>query len=153
HERLLTASSPPTRIRMQCAPFHAASALHPVIRHLRYAAGVHDEDGPEERLDKLEALIRQGADNVRESAALLAPLVSLRDDRYGVLLDLTPVQRNERLMRALVDQLLGLAVGNTVLSVLDAAHWIDASSRDLIERLLARVGGLRMLLLISLGAV
>jgi class 3 adenylate cyclase/tetratricopeptide (TPR) repeat protein len=149
HERLLTASSPPTRIRMQCAPFHAASALHPVIRHLRYAAGFLDEDGPEERLDKLEALIRQGADNVRESAALLAPLLSLPDDRYGVLLDLTPEQRNERLMRALVDQLLGLAVGNTVLYVLEDAHWIDAATRDLIERLLARMASSRILVLIT----
>ena len=125
HERLSTARSPPTRIRMQCAPFHAASVLHPVIRHLRYAAGFLDEDGPEERLDKLEALIRQGVDDVRESAALLAPLLSLPDDRYGVLLDLTPEQRNERLMRALVDQLLGLAVRNTVLYVLeDPIGWM-----------------------------
>jgi len=149
HERLSTARSPPTRIRMQCAPFHAASVLHPVIRHLRYAAGFLDEDGPEERLDKLEALIRQGVDDVRESAALLAPLLSLPDDRYGVLLDLTPEQRNERLMRALVDQLLGLAVRNTVLYVLEDAHWMDAATRDLIERLLARMADARILALIT----
>ena len=61
-----------------------------MIRHLRYAAGFVDEDGPEERLGKLEALIRQGVDDVRESAALLAPLLALPDDRYGMLLDLTP---------------------------------------------------------------
>jgi tetratricopeptide (TPR) repeat protein len=134
---------------MQCAPFHAASALHPVIRHLRYAAGFLDEDGPEERLDKLEALIRQGVDDVRESAALLAPLLSLPDDRYGVLLDLTPEQRNERLMRVLVDQLLGLAVRNTILYVLEDAHWIDAATRELIERLLARMADSRILVLIT----
>ena len=149
HERLLTASSPPTRIRMQCAPFHAASALHPVIRHLRHAAGFLDEDGPEKRLDKLEALIRQGVDNVRESTALLAPLLSLPDDRYGVLLDLTPEQRNERLMRALADQLLGLAARNTVFYLLEDAHWIDAATRDLIERLLAHIAGSRILVLIT----
>jgi class 3 adenylate cyclase/tetratricopeptide (TPR) repeat protein len=149
HERLAAASSPPTRIRMQCAPFHAASVLHPVIRHLRYAAGFLDEDGPEKRLDKLEALIRQGVDDVRESAALLAPLLSLPDDRYGVLLDLTPEQRNERLMRALVDQLLGLAVRNTVLYALEDAHWMDAATRDLIERLLARMADARILVLIT----
>src|SRR6516162_3923944 len=149
HERLSTARSPPTRIRMQCAPFHAASILHPVIRHLRYAAGFLDEDGPEERLDKLEALIRQGVDDVRESAALLAPLLSLPDDRYGVLLDLTPEQRNERLMRALADQLLGLAARNTVFYLLEDAHWIDAATRDLIERLLAHIAGSRILVLIT----
>jgi class 3 adenylate cyclase len=149
HERLSAAPSPPTRIRMQCAPLHAASALHPVIRHLRYAAGFLDEDGPEERLDKLEALIRQGAIDVRESAALLAPLLSLPDERYGVLLDLTPEQRNERLMRVLVDQLLGLAVRNTVLYVLEDAHWIDAATREWIERLLARIASSGILVLIT----
>jgi tetratricopeptide (TPR) repeat protein len=149
HERLSAAPSPPTRIRMQCAPLHAASALHPVLRHLRYAAGFLSEDGAEEKLDKLEALIRQGVGDVRESAALLAPLLSLPDERYGVLVDLTSEQRNERLMRVLVDQLLGLAGRNTVLYVLEDAHWIDAATRDLIERLLARMADSRILVLIT----
>ena len=39
YDRLALTPHPPTRIRMQCAPLHAASALHPIIRHLRYAAG------------------------------------------------------------------------------------------------------------------
>ena len=149
HERLSAAPSPPTQIRMQCAPLNAASALHPVIRHLRYAAGFLAEDGPEERLDKLEALLRQGVEDMRESAALLAPLLALPGERYGVLLDMAPEQRNERLMRVLVDQLVGLAAHNTVLYVLEDAHWIDAATRDLIERLLARVADSRILVLIT----
>jgi class 3 adenylate cyclase/tetratricopeptide (TPR) repeat protein len=149
HERLSAAPSPPTQIRMQCAPLNAASALHPVIRHLRYAAGFLAEDGPEERLDKLEALLRQGVEDMRESAALLAPLLALPGERYGVLLDMAPEQRNERLMRVLVDQLVGLAARNTVLYVLEDAHWIDAATRDLIERLLARVADSRILVLIT----
>jgi predicted ATPase/class 3 adenylate cyclase len=149
HERLSAAPSPPMRIRMQCAPFHAASALHPVIRHLRYAAGFLAEDSPEDRLDKLEALLRQGVEDVGESAALLAPLLSLPGDRYGTLTDLTPEQRNERLMRVLTDQLLGLAARSTVLYVLEDAHWIDATTRDLIERLLARIASSRILVLIT----
>jgi predicted ATPase/class 3 adenylate cyclase len=149
YERLSTAPSPPTRVRMQCAPFHATSALHPVIRHLQYAAGFLAEDGPEQRLDKLEALLRQGVDDVREGAALLAPLLSLPGDRYAALGDLTPEQRNDRLMRALIEQLVGLAARNPVLYVLEDAHWIDAATRDLIERLLARVSSLRILVLIT----
>jgi class 3 adenylate cyclase len=48
YERLETAAEPPIRIRMQCAPFYAASALQPVIRHLRQAAGFRAEDTPDE---------------------------------------------------------------------------------------------------------
>ncbi|MBV8776288.1 MAG: AAA family ATPase, partial [Alphaproteobacteria bacterium] len=148
-ERLSASALPPTRIRMQCAPFHTTSELHPVIRHLRYAAGFVAEDEPEERLDKLEALLRQGVEDVRESAAMVAPLLSLPADRYGSLVELTAEQRDDRLMRSLVDQLLGLAAANPVLFVLEDAHWIDAATCDLIERLLASMAGARILALIT----
>ena len=39
-QRLQRASSPACmRMRMQCSPFHTATALHPVFRHLEHAAG------------------------------------------------------------------------------------------------------------------
>ena len=52
-------------------------------------------------------------------------------------------------MRVLVDQLLGLAADNTVLYVLEDAHWIDTATRDLIERLLARITDSRILVLVT----
>jgi predicted ATPase len=149
HERLSVLASPPTPIRMQCAPLHAASPLHPVIRHLRYAAGFLDEDGPEERLDKLEVLLRRGVDIVDERAALLAPLLSLPVGRYGTFVELTAEHHNDRLMGALVDQLLDLAKRAPLLLVLEDAHWIDAATRDLIERLLACITSSHVLVLIT----
>src|SRR4029077_14955943 len=68
-ERL--AETPHTRLRFQCSPSHADIALYPFIRHLEHAAGFQPSDAPGARLDKLEALLRQGVDDVAESAALL----------------------------------------------------------------------------------
>jgi class 3 adenylate cyclase len=149
YDRVASTPHPPTRIRMQCAPLHAASALHPVIRHLRHAAGFVADEGPDERLDKLETLLRQAVAEIGRSAALLAPLLSLPADRYGALVNLTPEQRNNQLMRALVDQLRGMAERNTVLFVLEDVHWIDVATRELVDRLLPSISNARILVLIT----
>ena len=149
YDRLASTPHPPARIRMQCAPLHAASALHPVIRHLRYAAGFVADEGPDERLDKLEALLRQAVAEIGRSAALLAPLLSLPGDRYGALVELTPEQRNDQLMRALIDQLLGMASRNIVLFVLEDVHWINSATRELMERLLPSIINARILVVIT----
>jgi class 3 adenylate cyclase/tetratricopeptide (TPR) repeat protein len=139
---------PHTRLRFQCAPRHAESALYPVIRHLEYAAGFLSDDEPELRLDKLETLLRRGAEDVRESAALLAPMLLLPTARYRPV-DLSPEQRSERTLKVLVDQLLGLAAQQPVLYILEDAHWIDPTTRELVSRTLGRIGAARVLLVIT----
>src|SRR5262249_59786336 len=48
------AGEPHTRLRYQCSPYHTNSALRPFIAQLERAAGFKADDGPEQRLDKLE---------------------------------------------------------------------------------------------------
>jgi class 3 adenylate cyclase/tetratricopeptide (TPR) repeat protein len=147
HENL--SPTPHTRLRFQCSPSHTDIALYPVIRHLYHAAGFQPVDGPEARLDKLEALLRQGADDIGEGAALLAPLLSLPGEpRYGTIA-LTAEQRTERLFKVLVGQLLGLAARQPVLYILEDAHWIDPATRELVTRTLGRIADARVLLLIT----
>jgi class 3 adenylate cyclase/tetratricopeptide (TPR) repeat protein len=147
HERL--SGIPHTRLRFQCSPSHTESALYPVVRHLEFAAGFQPDDEPETRIDKLEALLRQGVEDVTESAALLAALLSLPSaERYGAI-ELTTEQRSERTLRALIDQLLGLAAKQPVLYILEDAHWIDPTSRELVTQTLGRIGDARILMLIT----
>jgi class 3 adenylate cyclase len=49
---------PHTRLRYFCSPNHQDSALHPFIAQLERAAGFTHDDGPETRLDKMEACRR-----------------------------------------------------------------------------------------------
>ena len=146
-ERL--SATPHTRMRMQCSPFHTTSTLHPVVRHLEYAAGFLPEDGPDERLRKLEALLRQAGKDPADSLAALGPLLSLPvDDRHAPL-ELTAEQRQARVLNALVDQLLGLAARNPVLFILEDAHWIDPTTREFITQTLPRVADARVLMVIT----
>jgi class 3 adenylate cyclase/tetratricopeptide (TPR) repeat protein len=146
HERL--SRIPHTRMRFQCSPSHMERALYPVSRHLEYAAGFQPGDEPATRLDKLEALLRQAVEDVAESAALLAPLLSLPAERYGTI-ELTAEQRSERTFKALIDQLLGLAAENPVLYILEDAHWLDPTMRELMTRTLGRIADARVLIVIT----
>jgi tetratricopeptide (TPR) repeat protein len=147
HERL--SGTPHTRLRFQCSPFHTENALYPVIAHLQHAAGFRPNDDAETRLDKLEALLRQAADDVAESAALLAPLLSLpAAGRYGTI-ELTAEQRSERIFKTLVDQMLGLAAKQPLVYILEDAQWLDPATREVVSRDLARIADARVLMIIT----
>ena len=62
--------APHTSLSHFCSPFHTNSALYPVVGLLERAAGIRREDPPAEQLDKLEAMLALGADDVQESAPL-----------------------------------------------------------------------------------
>ena len=126
------AETPHRRMRLQCSPYHTASALHPLIAHLEHAAGFETNDPIDRRLDKLEALLRRGTNDIASVAPLVAELLLLpAAERYGPL-QLTPEQRKERTLNALIEQALGVAAHEPVLMVLEDAHWIDPTTRELI---------------------
>jgi class 3 adenylate cyclase len=50
-------NEPHTRLRYFCSPHHQDSALHPFTAHLERAAGFAHDDAPEQKFNKLAALI------------------------------------------------------------------------------------------------
>ncbi|MEE8236605.1 MAG: adenylate/guanylate cyclase domain-containing protein, partial [Gammaproteobacteria bacterium] len=71
------------RIRYQCSPYHANSALYPTIQQWSRAAGFAPDDSGDDKLDKLEALLREAGDDLTADAPLFAQLQSLAyEDRY-----------------------------------------------------------------------
>ena len=68
--------------------------------------------------------------------------------RYGTI-ELSAEQRSERTLKALIDQLLGLAAKDPVLYILEDAHWLDPTMRELLTRTLGRIADTRVLMLIT----
>jgi len=66
------------RLRYQCSPYHANSALYPFIRQLERAADLERGDAAEEKWDKLDTFLATFTPRVRETAPLLAALLSER---------------------------------------------------------------------------
>ncbi len=68
---------PHSRLRYSCSPYHQTSALYPFIEQLERAAGVARDDASDRKLDKLEALLAQGAVSVESVTPLVAALLSI----------------------------------------------------------------------------
>jgi class 3 adenylate cyclase len=93
-------AEPHTRLRYFCSPHHQDSALYPSITQLEHAAGFRRDDADEQRLDKLEAVLARGTNDLSEVVPLLAHLLSIPTaDRYPPL-DLTPQKWKEKTLHA-----------------------------------------------------
>jgi class 3 adenylate cyclase/predicted ATPase len=140
---------PHTRLRYFCSPHHQDSALYPSIAQLERAAGFRREDGAEQRLDKLEAVLVQGTNDLSEAVPLLADLLSIpTGDRYPPL-DLTPQKRKEKTLQAQLAQVEGLAARQPVLMVFEDVHWSDPTTRESLDLLVDRIPTLRVLMILT----
>jgi class 3 adenylate cyclase/predicted ATPase len=139
-----------TRLLYFCSPHHEASALHPFISQLERAAGFEREDVADLKLDKLERLLARSSRDIPRDAALLATLLSIPSGgRYAPRPDLSPQKRKEETLAAWLAQLEGLAASLPVLMILEDAHWIDATSLELLDRMVDRASRLPVLLIVT----
>jgi class 3 adenylate cyclase/tetratricopeptide (TPR) repeat protein len=146
-ERL--SGEPHTRLRSFCSPHHQDSALYPTITQLERAASFRRDDTAEQRLDKLEAVLIQGTNNLGHDALLLAELLSIPTGSRCPPLNLTPEKRKEKTLHALVAQVERLAAQQPVLMVVEDVHWVDLTSLELLDLIIERVPGMAILLIIT----
>jgi class 3 adenylate cyclase/predicted ATPase len=139
---------PHVRLRYFCSPYHQDSALSPFIDQLGRAAGFARDDMPAAKLQKLEALLAR-ATPAEEDVAFLADLLSLPDSKRYPLPNLSPQRKKERTQEALIWQLEGLARQQPVVMVFEDAHWIDPTSRELLDLTVERVRTLPVLLIVT----
>jgi len=141
-------AEPHLRLRYFCSPYHQDSALFPFIDQLGRAAGFAREDPPASKLEKLEALLARAAPPI-EDVAFLADLLSLPAQERHPLPNLSPQRKKERTLEALIRQLVGLARQQPMVMVFEDAHWIDPTSRELLDLTVERVRSLPVLLIVT----
>jgi class 3 adenylate cyclase/predicted ATPase len=140
------ATEPHTRLRYFCSPHHQNSALYPFIVQLEHAAGFGRDDAVAARLGKLRALLAPGAQD-HDDVELLSELLSLPSSAAD--LNLSPQRKREKLFEALLNQLEAEARHRPVLMVFEDAHWIDPTSRELLDLTVDRVRRRPVLLMIT----
>jgi predicted ATPase len=136
------------RLRYFCSPYHQDSALFPFVEQLAHAAGFARDDLAAARLEKLEALLASAA-TPDEDVALLADLLSLPASEQHPLPSLSPQRKKDRTLEALVRQIGGLARRRPVVMVFEDAHWIDPTSRELVDLMIERIRSLPVLLIVT----
>ena len=142
------ANEPHTRLRSFCSPQHTDSAFYPIIGQMERAAALSRNDSLQAKLDKLDAMLAQSSTSAQD-AALLAEMLSLPNDGRYPALELTPQQRRQRTLEALVSQIVALSRQNPLLMIFEDAHWIDPTTLELFGRIVDRIPTLRVLLIVT----
>jgi class 3 adenylate cyclase/tetratricopeptide (TPR) repeat protein len=142
------AAEPHARIHFQCSPHHSDSALYPVIQYLHRAAHFSATDMPDARIEKLKSLFGRRTTLDPTALALLAELLSLPPVGTEPSSQ-TPAQRKASTLALLVDEFVRLGGNDPVLIVLEDAHWIDATTLEMMMRLTDSIGEARALALVT----
>ena len=112
-------------------------------RKMRFAA----DDAAEKRLKRLESLLRDGGEEpLADAVPLLADLLGIPSRTSTALPDMSPQQRKALLFRTFLARFDGLAKQGPVLMVLEDAHWLDPTSRELFDQIVDRLQCLPVLL-------
>ncbi|MGH8432832.1 MAG: ATP-binding protein, partial [Solimonas sp.] len=140
---------PHARLRYFCSPHHTHSPLYPFVVQLERAAGFEPGSDAGAKLDRLGALLEPTVKNAARDVTLIAELLGVPVDGRYPALTVSPQQKREMTLTAILDQLDGIAAKSSVLIVLEDAHWIDPTSLDLLDRTVARVANLPVLLVVT----
>jgi class 3 adenylate cyclase/tetratricopeptide (TPR) repeat protein len=138
-----------TRIHLQCSPYYSDSSLFPVSKHLSRAARFAADDSPSTRIEKLGALFERRAASDPLAIPLLADLLSISGVSHAVPPSLNPTQRKAATIALLVEEIIHLGDTDPVLLILEDAHWVDATTLELMTRLTDSIDRARLLALVT----
>jgi tetratricopeptide (TPR) repeat protein len=141
-------AEPHTRLRYFCSPHHIDSAFHPIIAQLERAAGLERQDLSEIKLRKVAALLEPGAQH-EIGVQLLTELLSIPSADRHLPLNLTPQRRKEKTFETLLRQLEVLVRDRPALMIYEDVHWIDPSTRELLDVTIERIATLPVLLILT----
>jgi class 3 adenylate cyclase/tetratricopeptide (TPR) repeat protein len=135
-------------IYLQCSPYYTGSALYPVTQHIARTAGFAAADSPAVRIEKLAALFSHRAGSDASAIPLLAELLSIPDAPPAPT-SLHPAQRKTATIALLTDEIVRLSEARPMLVIVEDAHWIDASTLEMLTRISDSIGRARALLLVT----
>ena len=142
------APEPHKRLRYFCSPQHTDSALYPLIAQMERAAGLARTDTSRAKLDKLDALLSESSISA-PAAALFAEMLSLPNDGRYPTIELIPQQRRQKTLEALIAQVEALTHASPVLITCDDAQWTDATTLEVLSRVVDRIAALRVLMIMT----
>ncbi|WP_170752020.1 AAA family ATPase [Ruegeria lacuscaerulensis] len=135
-----------TQTRYQCSPYHYASAFYPAIRQIENAAGLRSDDKNELKLRKISSVLSDQSDHTLKLAASLLSVPF--EDQLGEL-NLTPQQLMNQTLEMLLGNLTSQAEEKPVLLLFEDAHWIDPTTKLLLDRVADRIRDLPVLVVMT----
>jgi len=140
---------PKATVGYTCSPHHVHSALFPFIAQLERSVGFSPADAAEARLGKLESRLRETVADPGDVVVLFADLLGIPIGTRSAIAVMSPLQKKWLLFQTFLAQLETLASHGPVLMVLEDAHWLDPTSRELFDQIVERLQRLPVLLIVT----
>jgi class 3 adenylate cyclase/predicted ATPase len=136
-------------VSFQCSPYYTSTAFYPFIEQLKFSLGLDRDDVSTLSLSSLEAAVAAASGDVEQVTPLFAALLSVpTGERYAPLV-LSPQQQKDATVAALVNHLLGQARDQPLVIAFEDLHWIDPTSREVIDLLVDKVQNRPILAIIT----
>ena len=143
------AEAPHHRLLFQCAAHGIDSPAHPFVAGLALAAGIDADEAAAARLDKLETFLAERGTRSLANVPLIAEFLMVPAGKRYPPSEAGPAERRRLILDAVCDVLTASSDGRPILLQLEDAHWADATSREIVGRLLSRIRALPVLLLMT----
>lgn len=122
-------------VECRCAQDHATSAYHPLIDFIRRLLRMQDGDSDASKFERISALAAKSA--IEGAAELLAALLSVPLPPKREPLKLTPERQRQLTLELLVEWIVRESGRAPICLIVEDVQWIDPSSREFLNRLVA----------------
>ena len=136
-------------IEFRCSPYCQNTALFPLIQHLERRLEFARSDTADGKLAKLGRFLSRYRFPQSETLPLWAALLSLPLPPGASLPAGSPQKQKQRILESVVTWINEAAEEAPVYCAFEDLHWVDPSTLEFLEALLAQVPTTRMLLLLT----
>lgn len=140
---------PHNQILYYGSPYHRNSAFYPAIDQLERGLRFKKDDGPEEKLGKLEAVVTDLGLSVSDIVPVFTSLLTLPAGARYPLPAVSPQELKKKTLEALVAVIETMSVRDPVLMVVEDVHWIDPSTLEFLSLIIEKLQNARFLLVIA----
>ena len=140
---------PHTYLEVHCSAYYVNSPLQPVIAVLPAIFGWKRDDSDAIRLDKLTAFCSlQGLEATR-SVPLLASLLSVARASDTAAPAMSPERQKQQTLDILLKIVLRFTAENPLVILIEDVHWIDPTSRQLLDLIIDQAPAFPLLVLLT----
>lgn len=137
-------------IVFHCSPQHQSSALWPVMQQLRRALSSSGANDVPQQFERLREFVRDlNLQNVENALATLSRFLDIADIGDNAASTLEPAQSRRSLFATLLEIIASMATNDTVLLIVEDAHWLDPSTTELVGQMLPGLANQRIFLLVT----
>lgn len=135
--------------RLLCSPYYTGSVLYPILDLIERDFDARSISTADVTFDELLDYFERAVDWQHDAARYFATMLSISLEDAGPGDDISPQVQQERAFDGWIDQLTPRLGESPTIILLEDAHWLDATTIALVNRLIARLNETACLLIVS----